>query len=326
MRDLTQHLTTRADDSHEVPHVAGQPGTPRHSPPRRGFGRRLTGDERLFLRFFTWWNGANLNTLYHTRRHGELVGHDEFGNAYYRTRGGKIDPALGFERRWVIYNGVSEASMTPPGWNGWLHHTVDTPPTRRRLQAARMGEAAHRQSHRHAGGDSAQGFDDAAAAARQARAAIIRPGAGRLTAPPSFRPALPPRGADAPRRARKSASPTETTRSELWRSPRGLAALLASRPPARPTRSSIRPPSSPGSTRSPAESSPSRSRSTRPCSSARCRSRRASATRGPPTEAPQTDAFAEVDEVESEQDAQAHFHRLDVRRQPRPARRRASRL
>ena len=29
----------------------------------------------------------------------------------------------------MIYNGVSEASMTPPGWNGWLHHTVDTPPT-----------------------------------------------------------------------------------------------------------------------------------------------------------------------------------------------------
>jgi NADH:ubiquinone oxidoreductase subunit len=37
------------------------------------------------------------------------VGHDEFGNAYYRSKGGKIDPALGFERR-------SEASMTPPGW------------------------------------------------------------------------------------------------------------------------------------------------------------------------------------------------------------------
>ena len=55
----------------------------------------------------------------------------EFGNAYYRTRGGAIDPALGFERRWVIYNGVSEASMTPPGWNGWLHHTVDVPPTRK---------------------------------------------------------------------------------------------------------------------------------------------------------------------------------------------------
>ena len=77
--------------------------------------------------YFTWWNGANLNTRVYTRRFGVLVGHDEFGNAYYRRPG--IDPALGFERRWVIYNGVAEASMTPPGWNGWLHHTVDVPPT-----------------------------------------------------------------------------------------------------------------------------------------------------------------------------------------------------
>ena len=29
----------------------------------------------------------------------------------------------------MIYNGLVEASMTPPGWNGWLHHTVDTPPS-----------------------------------------------------------------------------------------------------------------------------------------------------------------------------------------------------
>ena len=40
---------------------------------------------------------------------GEHVGEDEFGNAYFRTRGGKIDPTLGFERRWVIYNGYAEA-------------------------------------------------------------------------------------------------------------------------------------------------------------------------------------------------------------------------
>ncbi len=85
---------------------------------------------KLFLlRFFTWWNGANLNTLRNTRVNGELVGHDEAGNAYYRTKGGAIDPALGFERRWVIYNGVSEASTVPPGWFGWLHHTYDLPPT-----------------------------------------------------------------------------------------------------------------------------------------------------------------------------------------------------
>ena len=85
--------------------------------------------KETLLRIFTWWNRANLNTWLHTRWHGELVGHDEFGNAYYRTKGGAIDPSLGFQRRWVIYNGVSEASMTPPGWNGWLHHTVDVAPS-----------------------------------------------------------------------------------------------------------------------------------------------------------------------------------------------------
>lgn len=80
-------------------------------------------------RLFTWWNGATLNTLLYTRLNGELVGKDQYGNAYYRTRGGRLDPALGFERRWVIYAGVAEGSMTPPGWYGWLHHTVDVPPT-----------------------------------------------------------------------------------------------------------------------------------------------------------------------------------------------------
>ena len=79
--------------------------------------------------FFGWWHGQTLNTRFHTWRFGERVGADEFGNVYYRTLGGKIDPALGFERRWVIYNGPSEGSATPPGWYGWLHHIVDTPPT-----------------------------------------------------------------------------------------------------------------------------------------------------------------------------------------------------
>ena len=56
-------------------------------------------------RLFTWWNRATLSTSLWTLVYGERVGEDEFGNVYYRTRGGKIDPALGFERRWVIYNG-----------------------------------------------------------------------------------------------------------------------------------------------------------------------------------------------------------------------------
>jgi NADH:ubiquinone oxidoreductase subunit len=81
------------------------------------------------VRFFTWWNRATLSTGLWTLLYGERVGEDEFGNVYYRRRGGKIDPALGFERRWVIYSGYAEGSATPPGWYGWLHHTVDTPPT-----------------------------------------------------------------------------------------------------------------------------------------------------------------------------------------------------
>ncbi|WP_395697469.1 NADH:ubiquinone oxidoreductase subunit NDUFA12 [Methylocella sp.] len=82
---------------------------------------------KYLLMIFTWWNGATLNSRFYTRLHGTLVGTDEFGNLYYR--GKKIDPALGFERRWVIYNGYAEGSATPPGWYGWLHHTVDVPPT-----------------------------------------------------------------------------------------------------------------------------------------------------------------------------------------------------
>lgn len=85
--------------------------------------------KQFLLRVFTWWNRETVGTLAWTKRFGELVGEDEFGNRYYRTRGGKIDPALGFERRWVIYNGYTEASTIPPSWHGWMHHIVDEPPT-----------------------------------------------------------------------------------------------------------------------------------------------------------------------------------------------------
>ncbi|MEO1468801.1 MAG: NADH-ubiquinone oxidoreductase subunit NDUFA12 family protein, partial [Pseudomonadota bacterium] len=34
-------------------------------------------------------------------------------------------------RRWVIYNGESEASRVSPDWHGWLHHTFDEPPTKK---------------------------------------------------------------------------------------------------------------------------------------------------------------------------------------------------
>jgi NADH:ubiquinone oxidoreductase subunit len=85
--------------------------------------------KNFFLRFFTWWNGATFGTQLWTWRYGEAVGRDDFGNRYYRSKGGRIDPTLGFERRWVIYDGLAEPSRVPPDWHGWLHHMVDVPPT-----------------------------------------------------------------------------------------------------------------------------------------------------------------------------------------------------
>lgn len=75
----------------------------------------------FFLQLFTWWNGQTMGTRFYTWRKGKLVGLDEFGNKYYCERRGR--------RRWVVYNGVAEASTIPPGWHGWMHHRVDTPPT-----------------------------------------------------------------------------------------------------------------------------------------------------------------------------------------------------
>jgi len=90
--------------------------------------------KQFLLKLFTWWNGQTFGTQLWTWRFGELVGQDEQGNRYYRTRGGKIDPTLGFQRRWVIYNGYAEASRVPPSWHGWLHHTVDLAPTEETYQ------------------------------------------------------------------------------------------------------------------------------------------------------------------------------------------------
>src|SRR6202046_5545389 len=73
--------------------------------------------KQFFLKVFTWWNGQTFGTQLWTSRYGELVGEDEQGNRYYRTRGGAIDPVLHFERRWVIYNGYAEATRIPPGWH-----------------------------------------------------------------------------------------------------------------------------------------------------------------------------------------------------------------
>ncbi|QCI65670.1 NADH:ubiquinone oxidoreductase subunit NDUFA12 [Phreatobacter stygius] len=82
----------------------------------------------FFLKFFTWWNSQTFGTQYTVWRYGVFVGEDEAGNKYYRSRYAK-DPALGHERRWVVYKGLAEASAIPPGWWGWMHHKTETPPT-----------------------------------------------------------------------------------------------------------------------------------------------------------------------------------------------------
>lgn len=68
----------------------------------------------FLLQFFTWWSGVTLGTRFHTWRHGERVGEDQFGNCYYQTRGGVVDPAIGIVRRWVVFAGATEATATPP--------------------------------------------------------------------------------------------------------------------------------------------------------------------------------------------------------------------
>ncbi len=52
------------------------------------------------------------------------VGDDEFGNVYYE--GGK--DSEGRTRRYVVYADISEASLIPAGWHGWMHHTTDIAP------------------------------------------------------------------------------------------------------------------------------------------------------------------------------------------------------
>ena len=91
----------------------------------------------VILQILTWWNGQTVGTWLHTVLNGVLVGRDETGNAYYRSRKG--------DRRWVIYNGESEASRVPPDWHGWLHHTFPDPPTESPL-AAKAWERAHEEN------------------------------------------------------------------------------------------------------------------------------------------------------------------------------------
>jgi NADH:ubiquinone oxidoreductase subunit len=81
----------------------------------------------IFTEIFSWWGGNTWGTRLTVGRQGRFIGSDTLGNNYYEQRSG-VGP-LGKPRRWIIYKDLSEASLVPPEWHGWLHHTVDTPPT-----------------------------------------------------------------------------------------------------------------------------------------------------------------------------------------------------
>jgi len=70
---------------------------------------------KFILRLLTWWDGQTIGTQLFTWRHGTLVGQDAEGNRYYEDARD--------DKRWVIYNGVCDASRVPSDWHGWLHHT-----------------------------------------------------------------------------------------------------------------------------------------------------------------------------------------------------------
>lgn len=75
---------------------------------------------------------ATIGTRIFTWLKGEPVGTDAFGNRYYVEKG----VAEGrWRRRWVLYKGRPEASKVPPDWHGWLHRTVDVPPSQSPLPA-----------------------------------------------------------------------------------------------------------------------------------------------------------------------------------------------
>ena len=104
----------------------------------------------FLTRTFTWWNEQTFGTQVWTRLYGEFVGDDEFGNRYFRTKGGKIDPALGFERRWVDLQGLYGCLDHPAGVV-----RLDAPHGRRAAdrgegRGAAVVEAAPAQHDRHA--------------------------------------------------------------------------------------------------------------------------------------------------------------------------------
>lgn len=87
----------------------------------------------ILTEIFSWWGGNTWGTRWTIWKSASFVGDDELGNRYYlQTKG--VGP-LGVPRRFVVYKDLADASKVPPEWHGWLHYTVDTPPTEEDYEA-----------------------------------------------------------------------------------------------------------------------------------------------------------------------------------------------
>lgn len=74
----------------------------------------------IFKLIFSWWNGQTFGTFLTTLIFGNLVGKDQNGNKYYQNKNDT--------KRWVVYNGIVDASSVPPEWHSWLHKIIKTTP------------------------------------------------------------------------------------------------------------------------------------------------------------------------------------------------------
>lgn len=65
-----------------------------------------------------------IGTRIYTWLNGEAVGSDAQGNRYFQERKA---PEGRRRKRWVLYNGIAEASRVPSEWHAWLHYTTEQP-------------------------------------------------------------------------------------------------------------------------------------------------------------------------------------------------------
>ena len=79
------------------------------------------GIKTLFLETFTWWNNQTLGTKLFTFLKGKKVGSDNENNKFYIHKKNS-------QKRWIIYNGLMDASRIPAEWHDWLHHRTDEIP------------------------------------------------------------------------------------------------------------------------------------------------------------------------------------------------------